>query len=623
MRINRGLAIVSMLLGLELALSLSACSPHRSNEGFPPTLDVLNGDNYEDPLWKLVRQKLGISSIAAHSVDDLGAELATLSDLINDPLQAASEFTAQVAAVSNDAEKSVCLEVKSPLVDLNPGAAFGLSNGFSIINGAPKALPLPAKVYMLQYKLMGDTVYRNALVTVPMTAPTSAHMAAPTVAIQSEAGGAYGYPIVMVAHAAASGLAYEEIAQSLGELQSGFITAAPAFPGEPLCKTYDTVSGVKTTTCTGANILAAATGISLPYENDVTDLLGLHDCMKTWLKTPLGAITTAGASAGTEDLSTKIVKVNQSAQTALTSSSPLLSAAAGSPVSIIAGIGRGGAVGGLALARAGAINSVYLSSTDAVAQSALASKGAKPSLFSCAVLLSPQTSFTSGKNKLYLDYWSKESSNILNTAQEAAIDFIPGFGLIHSKISGMRTDPSLSDDAKATAISSYVRSIDLLLHVPLIHAGLENFGKQFRAKLLATSNATGASNTSAASQGAMLVLHGKFDQIADISNSELLTGVGVATTQSVIEGKQAPGIKWLGLGVEPPAANVDANNKLPAGDYGHISSPSFIGGTTSTLAGSMSSNTATDAYLMKSPAEVTAKWIGSACVDSINANAAP
>ncbi|MBC7532891.1 MAG: hypothetical protein H7318_15060 [Oligoflexus sp.] len=626
MRVEQGLAFLAMMGGLQLAAFNTSCkSEKKTNEGFPVAIEDLKASDYEDTVWQKIRTKLGIDPIGGSSADDLIVNLATPSDLISDPELAAAENTTQVAKVIATAEQSVCQEIKVPLIDINPGAAVGLSGGFSLSNGAPKALPAPAKVYLMNYKLKGDAAYRNALITVPSTAPTLAHMASPLIAVKSESNGSYGYPLILYAHAAASGFAYEEIAQSLGDLQSGNIIAAPVFPGEPLCTTYDTVSGTKTTSCSGSNISSAAVGRSLPFENDVTDLHGLYDCMKTWAaeSTARVVFNTQGAASGTENLSTKIVKVNASAQAALASSSPVLAAAAGGPITVVAGLGRGATVAGLTLVRAGALNSVYLASTlDTAAQIALATKGVFPALFSCSLLIAPQASFTSGKNKIYLDFWSKESSSVLTPAQALAIESIPTFASIHAKIKAFRADSAKSEDDRATAIADYVKGIDLLMHLPLVHGGLQNFGKQFTSKLLAGSNATSAANTSKAAQGHLLLLHGSKDKIADVGNSDLLSGVGVETSNEMVLAGLVPGVKWLALDVAPPAASLDESGALPASDYGHVSSANFVAGTTAQETSVQSNYTVTE-YLSLTPAAVTAKWFATQCVNAIDASAVP
>ena len=629
-------AFLAIIAGLgSLLFSASCGSSTKTNAGFPLPLEDIKGEDFEDTLWKKIRELLGISALAGDSQDELIASLGAVSQLVTDPNQSAAQAGKQTKKVVGNAEASVCEDIKTPLVDINPGSAAGLSGGFKIVNGdpLPKALALPNRVYLFQYKLKGDTNFRSALVAVPVSAPGDAHAAAPQIATQSEASGNFGYPILMYGHAAASGLAYEEIALSLGDLQSGHIVAAPTFPGEPLCATYDTVSGVKSTRCTGTNILVPAVGTALPYENDVTDYLGLYDCMKTFASETAGraVVNLAQAASGSENISTKIIKVNQSAQTALASVSPVLAAAAGGPVTIASGLGRGASVAGLAIARAGAINSVYLAATpDATAQAALAAKGAFPALFSCSLLISPQATFTSGKNKIFLDYWAKEVSNILAPAEQSAIEAIPTFAGVHAKLSDLRTDSAASEDDKAEAMAAYVEDIDLLLNVPLMHAGLQNFGKQFTAKLLTSGNPVSAGKTVKKAQGASLLLHGLKDQVADVSNSVLLSNVGVAVSASFsppdgstpAAGGFIQGINWLALDVAPPAASVDANGSLSAGDVGHVASPNFANGTTGVVSGVVS-NISGASYLNLSPGTVTGKWLLEQCYTAIDASAVP
>ncbi len=639
MRVEQKLRYLGTMGGFGVAVLTAACgSARKSNEGFPKAIEDLVAEDYEDSLWKKIRAILGIDPVGGTSEDDLITNLASLSDLVAVSDLAELQAQAQIAKVVGDAEKSVCLDIKIPPTALRD--AFKINNG----DPAPKALPLPARVFRFEYKLTGDTDFRQALVTVPQMLPGAAHAAAAQIAVQSESSGSFGYPILMYGHAAASGLAYEEIALSLGDLQSGHIIAAPVFPGEPLCASYDTIAGVKTSACTGSNILAAPVGTSLPYENDVTDLLGLHDCMKKWVA--------AGASGGAEDLSTKIVAINASAKAALAPSAALFAAAAGAPVSIVSGLGRGASVAGLALARAGAINSVYFAaSPDATAVAALGTKGAVPALFSCSLMIAPQASFTSGKNKLYLDFWGKGSSTVLSPAQQVLADSIPTFASVHAKIQGIRTHAGLSEDDKAAVIGVYVKGIDLLLNIPLMHGGLQNFGKQFTARLLLLdpTKAAAADHTLKAAQGAALVLHGSKDAIADVGNSVLLSNVGVglssgfspplepageeppagAETPAEGGGVEDPveptfiqGINWLALEIQPPEDSLDENGQLPAGDFGHVASVNFANGK-SIENSNTQSNIVTTEFLNLTPGDVTGKWLATQCTASINATAVP
>ncbi len=615
MRTTRRLSTGIFLCGLLSVPLFSSCGAKKQvNEGFPQSLEELNEIENEDSFWKLVREKLDIPTIAGSSLDQLLATLSDLPDALTDEDGLTSLVQSQTASLVSTAEKTVCSEIATPLVDLDPGKNFNIDGGFSFNGTTPQALALKAKVYLMKYKLSGDTVYRQAILTVPTTAPAVAHAAAPSIGVQTETSGSYGYPIFLYGHAGAGGLSYTEIASVLGTMQSAYIIAAPIFPGEPLCSTYD--SG--TSTCTGSLIASEALGTSQPYENDVIDYLGLHDCLKNlassgakaWANPTTGAV-------GTEDLSSKIVKISAEAQTHFAASSPIKAAAAGSPVSIAGGMGRGAAIAGLALARAGAYNAAF--AVDATAGT-LVSKGVKPPMFSCALLAAPQASFVSGSNRLLLESWVREGSNVLSSTDRALAEKVPGFAAIHAKIQSLRNDATLADnEAKATAIVNYVNSIDLLSQTYLMQVGLQNFGKVLTAARISSTDLTLSASTLKAAQGAMLLLHGTEDAVANVGNSALLSSYGVGLNSSLPSDGSVPGVRWLSLGISPPAANVDENGDLFANDYGHVDSSSFTSGLSS-LSGGLDSNITETEYLEKTPAAVIASFLASQCAMSMNAN---
>lgn len=620
MRASQSLRIGVTILGLNSLLYMSACGAKKQvNEGFPQSITELNKVDYEDGFWKSLREALQVPVIEGNSIDDLIAGLFVLPSYLTDEVAAPAAVTQQTATLLATAESSVCAEIKVPLVDLNPGAAIGSVDAFSVVNGTPTSLePLGAKVYLMNYKLKGDTEYRQSIVTVPKTAPATAHGVSALLGVQSVTAGAYGYPLLMYGHAGASGLAYTEIAASLGDLQRGHIIAAPVFPGEPVCKTYDT----GTATCTGDNVLSAAVGVSLPYENDVIDYLGLHDCMKTFASdAPKAFVNPITGAAGLENLSTKIVKINAQAESALASVSELASAAAGAPVAIASGLGRGAAVAGLALARAGAYNSVF-GSTDTEAITALAGKGVRPPMFSCSLLASPQASIISGSNRLLLESWVRGGSDILGPADRAAAEAIPGFAAIHAKIQGIRNDANLADADKVSAIKAYVEKIDLVSSAALMQVGVQNFGKIYSAQLLANSSPGSAAATKSAAQGAVLLMHGTQDQVANIGNSVLLSNYGVGTSESLIAAELTAGTNWLALGIKPPVGSVNELGNLPITDLHHVDSPNFINGLSSDT-GDLISNIDTSEFVDLTPPTLIATWSQSVCNPAINSDPEP
>lgn len=621
---------------LLIVLGLLSCNQKSApNTGFPPAINELKSADYEDSLWTAVRTLLEIPALDGSSLENLATSLAVPSTLISDATKSTAETTAQVNAYVAAAASQRCAEIKTPLIDINPGQAVGLSDAFEVKNGQPSALALPAKVYWMSYKLQGDTDYRNALVTVPSTPPANANAASSLIATKSDSSGSFGYPVVMYAHAGASGLAYEELALSLGSLQMGHIIAAPVFPGEPLCSTYDITAGGNT--CSAEATLAPKVGTSEPYKNDSEDLLGLYECMKVFAAQGSGLATLIPATntAGTENISAKVLKISESVETEAqaagqaTSSNALLalSDAAGSPVAITLGVGRGAGVSALALARAGAINSVLFSSeTDAAtlaAQTSLVNAGVTAGLFSCAAIVSPHATFTAGKNRVFLDYWVRGTSGLLTPEQAAASDFIPGFSFMNDSISAIRSDAALDEAGKASKIAEFVKAADASMHLNLVHGGLQNFGKLFRSKLIA--DATSKAKTAAAAQGAGAILHGSKDSVADISNTQLFSTIAVQTSTTLSGLGLSSGVNWLALAIEPPAAALDADGNLAdSDDLGHVANASFLGGTSAEFS-SVTSSPDLDKtnFLDKSPADLVALWLATQCYPSINADAVP
>ncbi len=622
---------------LFFVLSLMNCnSKTANNTDFPAAISDLNGDDFENPLWKAVRALLLIPAFDGGSLEKLGTSIGTPSGLITDPLKSTEASVAQVKGYLSNADSQHCLEVKSPLIDINPGAAVGLSNAIELKNGQPTALALAAKVYWMSYKLKGDADYRNALLTVPITDAAAAHTASSEkVATKSESAGTFGYPLILYAHAGSTGLAYEEIGLALGQLQSGHIVAAPAFPGEPLCRTYNSGPGPKT--CTDTHILAPPVGLAKPYGNDTEDLLGLHDCIKTLARNTAGIATLniETKQQANENISRKIIKISAKAQVdaqalGQQSGSPALlglADAAGAPVSIMLGLGRGAGVSVLALARAGAINSLLFSTqTDAetvAIQSQLAGAGVSAGLFSCAGIVAPHSSFSAGTNKILFEYWVTKSSGLIGADGVLAADFIPGFASIHQAITAISEDPALAVDQKAVQISEFIKSTEAIMHLPLVNGGLQNFGKVFRAKLLA--DPASAARTVAAAKGSALILHGTKDKIADFSNTQLLSGIAVQTSIGVAAAGISPGVSWLALGVVPPAASLDASGALiDPNDFGHVGDISFLGGSTAIAPNVPSSpELVTAPFLGKSPADAVGVWLASQCYPAMVADPIP
>lgn len=671
------------LIPIGILASLPSCGKKTAeNEGFLPKLseitkeDVLSGEqNSGNDLWDKVVTALGITDIDRTSTATVTASLKVPSTKITDSTAATAWAAAKAGKVVADASSQKCDSIQA-FVDLVPGTNYSITgNGAFKLGGTDGKTPTKlldgtplsslagtatASVYLMKYKLSGDTESRNAIVTIPdLPAATfsSNALALAALSVVPDSSSGHGYPVVFYAHAGATGLAYEEISQTFGDMQASHIIVAPVFPGEPFCKTYDTdaTTGSKIPTCSGDNIGAAGVGTSNPYTNDVTDLLGAYECIKakaTAADIPI--LSAAGTPTGNNltALSNKFAKI--SANVASTASSQAntmgsttangikalkVAGMASYPVAYAVGLGRGAAVANLAVARGGAINSVMFSTkTDestVAAQTALSNASVTPGMFSCLISAAPQSTFTAGLNKIILNYWVSGGSDFLNTTKQAALARIPGFAAIKANIDAIKANGGTEDD-QAAAIAAYVESIDTTYHMGLIHGGLQNWGKVLRSNsklfdagiyqtggfndLAATANAS-ATATLAAAQGSGLILHGTSDIVSSVSNSQLFSAIAVSTSTALeaASPRQVGGVNWLALGIAP-TADYPVDGTL---DVGHVSNNSFLKGkaveaATSTMT-SDSSFTIAD-YKDKTPVEVITKWLDS-CETSLSAAA--
>jgi hypothetical protein len=657
------------LIPIGILASLPSCGKKTAeNEGFLPKLseitkeDVLSEEtlaqqNAENSLWTAVVTALKTTEFDTSSSTAFQTSLgsASVSQFVTDTTQRTAYQTDRVTSFVSTASSQWCKSAPSSFSIVNPGTVLGLSTGGFKLGGTdgktPVALTANANVYLATYKLgTSDSAQtRYMFVTVPVATPASTNGAV------APDGTNYGYPITVYAHAATGGLAYEEIAAALGDMQSNHIVVAPVFPGEPVCKTYDT----GTTTCTGDNILVAANtaDVGKVYEDDVVDLLGAFECTKRMATVPTYSGTT---SVGNETFSTKYAKINLtlsndagSGYTTLKNAglgadctggtdAALKAQCAGAlavymsaqqPLSYIVGLGRGGNVVNLALARAGGLNSILAGSDQTLIGAVRGTLSGSsypgvsvPEMFSCAATIAPQSTFTAGFNKVMLDAWVKKGSDIIPSDKLALLNAaVPGFAGIKTKIESYLDDATLdTDEKKANAIAGYIKKIDGVMHIPLAHGGLQNWGKYFTGsyageKLNTSTETPNAGKTIEDAQGAFLVLHGRKDIVANVSNSQVYTGVGASVTSALLNKanapQAAPGINWVGLEVQP-LDGVSDNN--------HVSDASFLAGTTVVDASSKAVSTVdTTNYVGKTPAATIAQFLSAtgACGVAINGQA--
>jgi hypothetical protein len=616
------------LIPIGILASLPSCGKKSAeNEGFLPKLSELTKEDVVtestiagDSLWNKVIAQLEVPGLTGTQADVI-TSLSTPSTLITDTTKATTAVNTKVATVVATATEQQCDTASGPvLTDLTSTIAAGIlekynitieTGGFKIdaSTGAPANLAaqnqLKTKVFLMAYKIKNDADYRYAFLSVPQTPPVAVSGAIKT----ESAGTIYGYPLALYAHASTSGLSYGEIAKVLGDLQLGHIVLAPAFPGEKICISPDANNA-----CTD-DINKTSVGTSKPYQNDVTDLLGAYECVRTKLTAGGTFATSAGGTTSVTGYApiAEDIKSNPGTYTSA------LSGAAAQPLTYTIGLGRGANVIALAQQRAGAINSVLSSTaTDentTAAKTALSNAGiVAPQTFSCAVSAGGNFTFAHGKNKVYLNYWVAGYSDFIPAASQQALEAIPTFKEIHATIAAIRDDASKDEDTKASEIAAYVKAIDSSYLMSLNHGSVANWGKIYRAKAYAAgAMATPAKKTLAAAQGASLVMNGTKDKVADLSNSLIFTAVGAGVTSAIAtekatDGSTSPltalgGINWLSLGI-----NQDGS------DNGHVSDTSFLAGKSisKTLTKITTTVDETD-YLDKTPNDIISSWLTNEC----------
>jgi hypothetical protein len=315
------------------------------------------------------------------------------------------------------------------------------------------------------------------------------------------------------------------------------------------------------------------------------------------------------------------------------------------PITIGVGLGRGANVIALAQQRAGAINSILASTKTDDTTTALKGKLTEagiqaPETFNCSLAAGGNFTFAHGLNQVFVDYWVSGFTKSLTEAQTVAIEGIPGFKEIHTKISAIVNDTSKDEATKATEIANHIKLIDSTFQMPLLHGSVANWGKMYRAKYykgkaegLAAANqlqeaavaANIAKKTLAEAQGSYLLLNNLKDDAANVSNTQLLSGIGSGVTVKIATEKATEnstsslatlgGINWLAMGISPAARANDS-------DKGHVSDLSFLTGKTADKTVTKMTSTIDDtSYLNKTPNEVIKAWVSGECLaKSINAD---
>ncbi len=459
----------SWLLSLALLGNLVGCGgSSKSNQGFDTSLndgpDSITDEAFKNARdkWKTLAASLGIGNNEAASPKELTSSLKTPSSVVlgalTDPT-ALNEINKKVAAeFASKAYASKCASVES-FTEWTDRKAIVYNNGTEIDYSSK------AKVYLLKYKLFGaagtatvkgtaESNTRTGLVVIPTGTPVS------TTTVNPLAGGAY--PIVAYAHGGDAGLSYTgDIAKLFATFQSGHIIVAPTFPGEALCN-----AGLDTTkrSCDSSGNKADAVGTSLPWDNDVDELLGMHDCVARVARdaNSAGNVPSGVDGAGVIDLKTALT-----GKTAKLSTSNALTAYA--PASIVVGASRGGLVAQLALARVGAqasgFSEAYAKDNTTTWENVYGlGYGKGPSYFNCALTVSSPTTMTHARPRIALEYLVK------GTFESSPLYALPGFH-------GMKDifTPYLNGDKDLAYAQMEVYKRDIAFIGPLALGGLKKW----------------------------------------------------------------------------------------------------------------------------------------------------
>lgn len=357
---------------------------------------------------------------------------------------------------------------------------------------------LAAKVYKMKYKLKASTT----------TAETNARTA--LVVIPDTGCGTSNCPIVAYGHGGDRGLAYKDIAGTFGSQQEKHIIVAPTYPGEPLCKA-GVSSGADKTACDESGVDEAPVGTSIPWDNDVDDLMGVQNCLIKF-----------HAQA---NISTKMKFIGGTGTFAAL------------PMTFLAGFSRGALVAHLAAARAGAALTAAVAAFKAGGMSGLGtyiynktgeSGAAAAALFttlpSCSVHVAGPAGSTMGVGRLLAEMAVK------GTVEKSSLVGLPGVLQLNELIKGYRDG---SGTVTKDDVINMLAKRDVPLNSPMIAASLRDWSS--------FNLSTGA----AGAAGKMLILHGEKDKVVGVSdtkiNANILLGLYFTIQGDATLKAQAPG----------------------------------------------------------------------------------
>lgn len=551
------------LLCLSLSIGLSACRDSYSNKNIPTAPSELSfKDNSPEGIWR--QRKWERLATALHidnhnvSLEDYTALLGhgsreeTSKQLLTEQLMKAptlitdidkrDEYLATLSKIKNlwskDKNQTRCsavtdftylhsAKIKGPDSDVT-----NLDTFLDLVD--EKQLSL-AHVYTMDYKLQSNAqgdpeeITRKGFIVIPDNkAKTS--------------------PLMVYAHGSDRGLSYLEISQVLGKLQKDHIIIAPTYPGEPLCKGWIDDHEL----CDHKGMYHPPVGESKPWQNDVDEVLGMHDCVYK-------ALTKKDFSAPKSFktiLNDEAYRVQKS----------LDYFAGNNPSSMIVGSSRGGLVSMLAISKTGA---AYESFTDDLSQ--INTPYGMPSQFSCVAAISSPSSILVGRLKLILEYLAKGQLKHTQASK------LPGINQLEEIFKVYREDRSPIGTPESEAILEKlvleIFSRDLAILGPYVLAGLKKWSdiewsevkplSQFRPHM-----------------GSVLLLHGADDKVVPFEQTKISANIlrTIAQTPMVLSKTRTQltpelNLVFRGFRFRSPAESRDSHQHL---DLGFMNSTSFI-----------------------------------------------
>ena len=202
-------------------------------------------------------------------------------------------------------------------------------------------------IYHFEYKLQknfegeAESQTRSAYLTIP----------------RSQADAEQKFPILAYAHGGDKGVSYTKELSKLDKLLDDYIVLAPAFPGETLASDEEP-ENLDDEIWLGT----APVGESIPWNNDVDDLLGAHDCIAREVYLHLEKESDADLyeklkNEINEENKENTLKVLQTLKekTKTYGADLVTGGIKNYPKSIVMGASRGGLVASIAVARSGSI----------------------------------------------------------------------------------------------------------------------------------------------------------------------------------------------------------------------------------------------------------------------------